>query len=356
MNTQRPIPLRPDPTALRSAAAMSFTRAATASLLSLAGGKTEAAVKIVQRAWPGDRDAGLITKAASSPATITDPSWAGPLSIAQHANLVSTLAPSSVAAALLGRCLRLEWPVGVSSLSVPSIAVSPTKTPWVGEGSPVAVTNYTTSLSTPLTPKKVASIALFTREILQQSLPNAEVLVRTAISESLGLALDAALFSTAASTATAAGGIFNGIAALPASAATIPSEAMVDDISRVVGAVSTVSGNAPIGLVMSPRQAASMKTRVDVQWAEVFSSTAMPDGSIAAIATNALASIGDLVPTFTTSIDAVLHEDTAPSPVGTAAPARSIYQTDAVALKLTCSLNWTLRSSFGAAWISGVAW
>jgi hypothetical protein len=341
---------------LRSAAATSFTRAATASLLSLAGGKTEAPVKVSQRAWPDDRDAARIVRGASSPATLTDPAWAGPLSIAQHTNLISTLAPSSVAAALLGRCLRLEWPVGVASLSVPAITVNAAKMPWSGEGIPISVVNFTTSLSTALTPKKIASICLFTREILEQSLPNAEALVRVAMSESLGLALDAALFSTAAATTTTPAGLFNGIAALTASAATIPSEAMTDDVARVISTVSAVSGNAPIVLVMAPRQAASMKVRTDIQWVEVLASTAMPDGSIAAIATNALASVGDLVPTFTTSLDVTLHEDTSAQPVGTAAPARSVFQTDALALKLTCALNWTMRSPLGAAWIEGVAW
>jgi HK97 family phage major capsid protein len=93
---------------------------------------------------------------------------------------------------------------------------------------PTTVQDYITSLAS-LTPRKIATICVFTREMLERSTPNIEALLRMALSESLGLALDNTLFSAAAGDAATPTGIFNGIAPLAASTQTIASEAMTED-------------------------------------------------------------------------------------------------------------------------------
>jgi hypothetical protein len=56
-------------------------------------------------------------------------------------------------------------------------------------------------------------------------------------------------------------------------------------------------------------------------------------------------------------------EDTTPLAIGTAgtpatvaAPARSLFQTDSIALRMIMDVNWTLRRSGVVAWTSSVTW
>jgi hypothetical protein len=149
-------------------------------------------------------------------------------------------------------------------------------------------------------------------------------------------------------------GLFNGITPTTASTSTIASEAMAEDISRLIALTSTVAGGNEIVLVMSPRQAASMQVRTDI---ETFASSALADGTVAAIATNALVSVGDSTPEFRASYEASFHmEDTSPLPLGTASPARSPFQTDCLALRLRLSLSWAPRDPRGVAFCQNVGW
>jgi hypothetical protein len=122
-----------------------------------------------------------------------------------------------------------------------------------------------------------------------------------------------------------------------------------------------VAANNPIVLVASPRQAAAIAVRADINF-PTLASSAMPDKSLAAIATNALFSVGDSAPRFDTSLASSLHMDSSPGQLGIpgtpntiSAPARSVWQTDCIALKMQFSINWALRSSAGVAWINNTA-
>jgi hypothetical protein len=138
---------------------------------------------------------------------------------------------------------------------------------------------------------------------------------------------------------------------------------MAADLGELVAAVSSVAGNNPIVLVASPRQAAAIRVRTDVDF-PIFSSAALADKTAAAIETNALFSVGDTAPRFDTSVGATLHmEDTTPLPISTpgspatvAAPTRSLWQTDCVALKMQFVIDWALRNSAGVAYTTGVGW
>jgi len=113
----------------------------------------------------------------------------------------------------------------------------------------------------------------------------------------------------------------------------------------------------PVLLAMAPRQAVALKLRSDVGQFEVYSSPAMADGSVAAIASNALISVGDAQPQFRASHEASLHmEDTTPLPLGTASPTRTPFQTDCLVLRLSQSLNWGLRDARGVSLIQNCVW
>jgi hypothetical protein len=242
------------------------------------------------------------------------------------------------------------------------LAPDPAAAAWILQGDPYPVIDLVSSRVT-VGLKKIGCITTFSREMADYSTPAAEQITRVAISESLALALDARMFSTTAADSTSPPGLFAGISALTASTASIASEAMAEDLSQVIAAVAAVSGNNPIVVIASPRQAAAIRVRTDVDF-ETFASSAMPDKSIAAVATNSLFSVGDSSPRFDTSLASSLHMDSSPGQLGVvgtpntiSAPTRSVWQTDCLALKMQFSINWALRNSAGVAWINNTtAW
>jgi len=77
-----------------------------------------------------------------------------------------------------------------------------------------------------------------------------------------------------------------------------------------------------------------------------------------------IAATGD-TPQFSVSDQAVLHmEDTTPTALGTvatpntvAAPIRSLWQTDTMAIRMIMDINWALRRSGVSVWIGpALAW
>jgi hypothetical protein len=319
------------------------------------GSRGESAARILHRGWGADRDAETILKAASNPAMTTVPGWAGALTMQRPADFVGLLAPSSCGLSLLKKCLQFDWPTGVNSLLIPAIDASAPKTPWQSEGSPISAVNFTTSVSAPMTPAKIASITVLSREILEYSLPSAELMVRTALGESLGLAIDTALLSSVAATATTPAGIFNGVAPLTASTQTIASEAAVEDLANISAAVNAVSGNNPVVLIASFKQAASLKARMDIT--DALPCSTLPANTVAAVASNGLASISDSAPEFMVTTEPSVFMDTAPGAIGTTGGTqKSMFQEDIVAIRIKFKLTWVLRSPLAVAWVQNVTW
>ena len=82
------------------------------------------------------------------------------------------------------------------------------------------------------------------------------------------------------------------------------------------------------------------------------------------VALNALAAAVDPEPKFDISKDAVVHaEDAAPLAIGTAgspntvaAPTRSLFQTDTIAVRLVLRVAWGLRAAGAVSFTSAVTW
>jgi hypothetical protein len=184
-----------------------------------------------------------------------------------------------------------------------------------------------------LVPRKLATIASLTAEMLMSS--NAETFVTAALTQSVGLALDAALFDSAPANAVRPAGLRHNIAALAPSAATDPHTAMVEDMVALAGAVSVIG--SPIVFVAAPPRAVAMNL-----WSYntlpflVFASPALAANDLIAIAANGLASAVDTMPEIEASKLATLHlEDSVPLPISSpgspntvAAPTRSLWQTE----------------------------
>ena len=177
--------------------------------------------------------------------------------------------------------------------------------------------------------------------------------------ESVGPALDAAMFSVAAGDDERPAGLMNGIAPLTAASAGDKTETIVDDVQALAVAVAPVAGNNQIVLVASPELAVALALRMPsaLTWPVITSSSLAPK-TVIAIAANALVSAVDGVPAIEASAFASVHRETVPGEIADiggvmARPIGSVFQTDEVALKMRWPISWALRDPRGLAWMNG---
>jgi hypothetical protein len=186
--------------------------------------------------------------------------------------------------------------------------------------------------------------------------------VRASLTESVALALDAALFDASAGDASRPPGLRNGISGITAATGG-GTAAMVKDLTALATAVAPVGGTN-IAFVASPGEAIKIALQAGSQFRiPVYAGSGLAAGFVLCVALNALASAISPAPNFSASIESLLHMDTAAQPIGAvgspnviSAPTRSLWQTDCVALRLTFDLAWTLRNSAGLAWTSAITW
>jgi len=321
-----------------------------------------------------------VERAATAPAMTTVTGWAAELATTVYANFMETLMPKSVFPRLSAMGLSLSFG-RAGRISIPTRARTPTVAgSFVGEGAPIPVRQgqFTAQI---LTPKKMAVITQWTREMDEHSVPAIEGLLRQAVQEDTAVSLDSVLIDANAATTVRPAGILNGVAALTATTGG-GFNALVGDIKQLTGALITgTTGHlrSPAWL-MNPQQVNSaglivgpnsgvFPFRDEVRAGQLQSYPIIDSGTVP-LATVILIDAADFVvaggdaPRFEVSDQATLHEeDTTPLPIGTAgtpavvaAPVRSLWQTDSMALRLILPINWTLRRTGVVAWVAGVTW
>ena len=199
-----------------------------------------------------------VTKSASAPATTSTSGWASQLVQTSYAAFQQLLMPASVYPSLSAKGLRLNF--GRSGvISIPTRAATPTVAgSFVLEGNPIPVRQAAFSSQT-ITPKKLAVISTFTREITEYSNPAIEALVRNAIQEDTSVAVDTVLLDATAASTTRPAGLRNGVTTLTATSGG-GFAALVGDLKQFVAALLTGSnGNlrSPVW-IMNPAQALSI--------------------------------------------------------------------------------------------------
>ena len=299
MTDRRGIPLQP----MWPNAGDVIVRAATAALLGHRRNRDP--IMFASKAWSRDSAVGEILKAATSPATLTS---ASALTQSAVADFIGSLGAASAAAAVLDRAVKVSFDSYVSIL-VPGIVSDASNCAFVGEGQPIPVRAQNVG-GVRLDPKKLMALITFTNEVLERSTPDVENLVRVALTESVGLALDSYLFDATAGDTVRPAGLRYGISALTASAATNPADAMRADVAALVGSVGSVGGNAPVLLVAGARNAAALRLMLvgPSPGFEVLTSGAVADGIVIAIAPSAVAHAVDPVPEFVSSREVLIHE------------------------------------------------
>ena len=349
------IPLRPDPGAMRRAAVRSLSRACIA--VARGRGYASDAAETVRKHWPDDHFAWAVVRASTAP---SDTNTASALVRTLLPQFFEALGPASAAAQLLGQGLVLSFG-DAGAISLPALVADPTKVTFVGEGAPIPVQQFAIEAPKVLRPQKLAVVVTLSREMVESS--NAEALITDVLTRSTALGLDAMLFDANAGTTTRPAGLRNGIAALTASAAPNASDAMIADIDQLLASVAPVTSEPPV-LIMAWHRAISANLRAahTLDPLTVLGSAALADKDVICVAPNTLVSANGDGPTFENVRDALLNLETSPlqiasgSPAVIATPTRSLWQTDAVGIKLRIGMTWALRDPRGLAWLTATNW
>lgn len=320
------------------------------------------------------------SKAASAPAMTTVTGWAAELVQQVNAAFLEPLHPNSVFPPLSALGLGLSFGRN-GRISVPTRALTPTIAgSFVGEGQPIPVRQGAFTAAV-LTPKKMAVITTWTREIDEHSVPAIEGLLRDAIQQDTAVSIDSVLLDANPATAVRPAGLLNGVASLTPTAGG-GFAALVADLKALSGALMTgTNGNVRrMVWLMNPAQALSIALtsapgtgafpfKEEIGQGKllgytVIQSGTVPVGTVIVLDAADFVSVGGEAPRFEISDQATLHmEDTTPlaisapgAPATVAAPARSLWQTDSMALRLILPLNWTLRRAGVVSWVAGVTW
>jgi len=355
-------------------------RAATAALIAHA---TKRPVQEVVRQHYGDDEPtarvtdALILRAPTLPATTTLADWAGVLVSTAVLDFIDSLMPLSVYPGLSARGGRFTF--GRNGIvSLPSRAATPTiHGSFVAEGAAIPV-RQGSFLSITLTPKKMGVISTFTRQIAEHSTPAIEQQIRQMMADDTASAIDAILLDANPATVIRPAGLKNGVAALTATVGG-GFNALVGDIKQLVGVlVAANSLRSPV-FIMNPVDVMSIALTQNaggdfpfasdvnngtLQGYPIITSTTQPAKTVILVdAADFFSATGD-EPRFDVSDQATLHmEDSAPAQiasVGTpntvAAPVRSMFQTDSIALRMMLDINWAMRRTGVVAWVQNVTW
>ena len=321
----------------------------------------------------------VVTKAATAPATTTTSGWAAELVQTSVLDFMESLLPASVYPSLRAR--GGDFSFGRNGIvSIPSRNTGTSLAgAFVAQGAPIPVRQGAFT-STTLTPKKMAVITTFTREIAEHSTPSIEAILREAIRDDTAQAIDTVLLDNTAASTTRPAGLRNGVTA---TTATVGGgfAALVGDMKALVGALIVSSnGNlrSPV-FIMNPVQALAISLtqnaggdfvfaadmgRGTLNGYPVIQSPNVAAGTVFLVdAADFFTATGD-EPRFDVSDQATLHmEDTTPLQIGTAgtpnavaAPVRSMFQTDSIALRMILDMNWAMRRTGSVAFAESVTW
>jgi HK97 family phage major capsid protein len=357
-----------------------IVRSATVTYLAKAAGKTEDEIR--QRVYGDDAMTkvvcDMVTRSASAPALTTVTGWAAELAQTVYTALMPLLMPNGLLPRLAAKGLTLAFGTA-GRISIPTRSRTPTLAgSFVGEGLPIPVRQgaFTSQL---LTPKKMAVITTWTREMNDHSTPAIEGLLREAIQQDTAVAVDSVLIDANPATVIRPAGLLNGVSVTTATSGG-GIAALIGDITGLVNAIaaSTFGNVRNPAWLMNPTDVlrASLATaantgvfpfrdevgRGTLNTIPIIDSSTVPAKTVILVDAADFVMAGGGAPRMEMSDQATLHmEDTTPlelvaSPSTVAAPQRSLFQTDSLALRMVLPLNWVQRRAGTVAWTQNVTW
>jgi HK97 family phage major capsid protein/HK97 family phage prohead protease len=322
----------------------------------------------------------LILRAPSAPALTTVTGWAAELVHQIYTDFMDLLVPNSILPRLASYGMTLSFG-NAGRIIIPTRSRTPTLAgSFVGEGLAIPVRQGMFTSQT-LTPKKVAVISSWTREMNDHSIPAIEGLLREAVQVDTSIAIDTVLIDSNAATTIRPAGLLNGLTPLTGTAGG-GLAALIGDLKQMGEAlVAGTYGNVrkPVwlinpGMLFGASLASAPNTgifpfreeigRGTLNGVPYIDSTTVAMNTMTLIDASDFVVIGGEAPRLEISDQATLHmEDTAPldlvssgSPAVVAAPQRSLFQTDSIALRMVMPLNWLQRRAGTIVTLTGATW
>jgi HK97 family phage prohead protease len=250
---------------------------------------------------------------------------------------------------------------------------------WVGEGKAKPLTSFDFSRTT-LEPLKVANICVLTEELIRNSSPSAEMIIRDSLAAALRERMDLDFINPdkALSAGVSPASILNGVTAIASTGN--DADAIREDLRLLFGAF-IAANNAPTNgvWIMSSRTALTLSLMMNPLGQAEFPGITMNGGTFAGlpVITSEYVSpdtSGDFVALVNASdiyvaddgelgvdmsreaslemSDAPAHDSVTP----TGASLVSLWQTNSVGFRAERTINWKRRRTEGVAWLNLVHW
>jgi len=316
----------------------------------------------IAKLWPDLDKAGVQTvmRAAVAPMTTTS-NGVQALGNSAGIEFLRSLRPRSAAAQLFDLAVNLDVATNAQA-TIPRLIGFPDPV-FVGEGMPAPVGMGITSATVLGPVRKMMMLAGITSELANRSAPDAEALIRLVMTETAGHALDVAVLSSADATEIRPAGLLNGVTAITATTGG-GTNALAKDTANLVGAIADAGGGTNVVFLMNPRQASAVTILANGFRYPIIDAPSLAAGTIVAVDAAALATGFNGVPAIDLSKEAVLHwEDAAPLPIASAgtpntvaAPVRSAFQNDLIALRMILPCAWASMLDGGVQYITGATW
>lgn len=247
----------------------------------------------------------------------------------------------------------------------------------VGEGKGIGVTEMSFTRE-PLTPTKAAAIAVLSNEVLKNSAPSAEVLVRDGLAEAIIEKIDQIFLGDQSASGAIPAGILQGVQAVPASGT--DGDSLAYDIAQAYSAFLTAKNARDIRVVMSPTRAKMIGLIKNALGQFEFPGINANGGTllgdqvvvgdnvdpeqILLVKPSDIWRIGDMGIEVSISGDATLEMSDEPSgdsgaPTGMGGNSQkivSMFQTDSTAFKVVRPFNFKKRRSHAVQYIDGAAY
>lgn len=244
---------------------------------------------------------------------------------------------------------------------------------WVGESKPIPASALDFS-TVSLTPQKVAALTVVSNELLRDSSPSAEMLVRDSLVEASAQKVDTHFFSTtAASSGVYPAGILNGVVVGTTGGAT--EAELIGDIAGLMR--NFITAKYPIGgLVwcMSPLlalQISLMRNALGqnafatmpntLEGRPVYSGHNIGTGDLILMSAGDIWKIGNGGVEVSVSREAMIEQSDAPTgatdtPVAASTKFTSMFQAESTAFKVVRSVNWQKRRSGAVHYIGNASY
>jgi HK97 family phage major capsid protein len=246
---------------------------------------------------------------------------------------------------------------------------------WVGEGKAIPATKAD-FMAVNLAPLKVAALAVISNELIRDSSPSAELLVRDALGAASRQRIDGTFLSTdAAVSGVSPAGILNGLA--PIASTGNDADGVRDGILALYASFLTAKNASGLTMVLNSARAKAISLMVNALGNTVFpglntgGGTLLGDSvvtgdnvgeaSVILLKPSDIYKIGDNGVEVSISRDATIEMATDPTgaeltPTGASKNPVNMFQSESTAIKIVRSMNFAKRRASAVAWINDASW